>query len=151
MYMRTLYLARPVSESEDPEIIEVFPKFYSIFAAAAELWKLAGFPERSQRLQAIVVGGYERTPPRLVASDIRDLVLCLEGLEQAVVGPVTNAEHLIPLERLPELRAAAKTLALAEDRGDLARHAVEEALYDVAGLRFVLQRALAEGAEVLYG
>lgn len=151
LYKRSLYLIRPIVQADDEiDIVDEFPKYYPIFAGAAELWMLAGYPDRAKQVDAIVTSTYERSPYRMVPEDMKRMLSALEGMETAAMGALTGPDLLIPSHRIEELRQRSDYLELEESRGEAARHALDEALHDVDRLRHLLRRAIAEGLEILY-
>lgn len=98
-----------------------------------------------------MTSAFELEPPRLDKPRLECLRDALSGLEDALVGTLTDAEHLLSLERVKELRGKSENLDLGEWRSDeSARHAVEEALVYVDHLRSIIDEALAADACIVW-
>ncbi len=117
-----------------------------------ELWRLAGREDRASAIDDVITSAYYDEPPRLKQSQIEALRGLLDGLEQALVGTLTDEEHLLSEAKVEELRGHTETLDFAEWRGkEGARYAVQEALIYVDHLRSIANEALAAGASILIG
>jgi hypothetical protein len=147
---RSLHVVRPPVVAElDLDILESYA-VYDHFTLAAELWRLAGHPERAQAIEGVVTRAYRYDVPLLTTPDIVKLLELLGGLSDAVVGTITDGEHKIPVDRLPELRMRTKLLDVTESRGSDAVFAVQEALVDVENLEGALRSALQHEAHVVF-
>ena len=147
---RAFHLVRPpVVADLDPEVIDTY-ELYDHFALASELWRLTGHPERAQAIDDAVMRAYDYDVPLLTTGDIRELRELLAGLSDAVVGTITDDERIIPTDQLPELRARAQRLDVAESRGHDAVFAVQEALIDIDNLDGALRTALEQGAHIIF-
>jgi len=152
MMRRTpLHIAR-VSEV-DPSEVEVLRTneiAYGFLEVASELWRLAGHPARAKAIDDVITSAYELEPPRLDKPRIVALGALLNGLEQALVGTLTDDQHLLSREKVDELRETTKTLDFNESFGADAREAVQHALIYVDHLRDILDEALGKDASILF-
>jgi hypothetical protein len=146
-----LHLAH-VSDTDPPEIevIDSYDKAYGFLQVAMELWRLAGRDDRASAIQDVVASSVDYEPQRLERAQIKELRDLLDGLEEALVGTLTDDQHMLSPEAVEQLRSRTETLDLAESRGDLARHAIDEALIYVHHLRSIADEALAAGACILF-
>jgi hypothetical protein len=146
-----LHLAH-VSDADPPQVdvIESYPKAYGFVEVAMELWQLAGREDRASAIRDIIASRVDYEPTRLEQAQIRELRDSLDGLEEALIGTLTDEQHMLSPEMVEQLRGRTETLDLAESRGDLARHAVDEALIYVHYLRTIADTALAAGACILF-
>jgi hypothetical protein len=114
---------------------------------AEELWRLVD-AERAERLAA-----WQRRANaqelRLGAEDLRELGELIDGLTEAIVGPVVSTKTwaLAP-EQVAGLRARAPSIFDAERPIGDEVHAIGEALHAVDGLRAFVERASAARYEV---
>jgi len=151
MMRRPLHIVR-VSDS-DPSQVEVIDSndiAYGFFDVAKELWRLAGQVDRATAIEDEVDKAYDLDPPRLERAQLVALMEQLGGLEDALVGSVTDANHMLSAEKVAALRGQTENLDLDESRGELARHAVIEALIYVDRLRAILHKAIAENASIAF-
>jgi len=147
-----LHLAR-VSNADPPEVdvIDSYDKAQGFIEVAMELWRLAGRDDRASAIDDVIASSVDYEPQRLERAQIEALRDLLAGLEQALVGTLTDEEHLLSAAKVEELRGHTKTLDWAEWRGkEGARYAVQEALIYVDHLRTILDEALAAGASILF-
>jgi hypothetical protein len=147
-----LHLAH-VSDTDPPEIdvIESYPKAYGFVGVTIELWQLAGRADRASAIEAVIASSVDYEPQRLERAQIEELRALLDGLEQALVGTLTDEEHLLSEAKVEELRDHTETLDFAEWRGkEGARYGVQEALMYVDHLRTIADTALAAGACILF-
>jgi len=154
MSRRPLHLAH-VSDTDPPEVevIDSYDKAYGFVEVAMELWRLAGRNDRATAIHDVIVSRVDYEPSRLERAQIHELRDLLDGLEQALVGTLTDEEHLLSAAKVEELRGHAKTLDLSDTFGSLARdprYAVQEALVYVDHLRTIADEALAAGASILF-
>jgi hypothetical protein len=147
-----LHLAH-VSDTDPPEIdvIDSYDKAYGFVEVAIELWRLAGRGDRASALEDVIASAVDYRPRRLERSQIEVLCNLLDGLEQALVGTLTDEAHLLSAAKVEELRGRTETLDLNESYGRDAREAVQEALIYVEHLRSIAEDALAAGASILIG
>lgn len=153
MYRIPLHLAR-VSDTTPPEVevIDSYDKAYNFVEIAMELWRLAGRDDRASAIDDVIASAVDYKPRRLERAQIEELRHLLDGLEQALVGTLTDEEHLLSEAKVEELRGHTETLDFAEWRGkEGARYAVQEALIYVDHLRSIANEALAAGACILIG
>jgi len=152
MMRRTpLYLAR--TSDDDPPQFDVFAQYDNargFIEVAAELWQLAGNPDRAKAIDDVITSAYAFEPARLERDQIAALRDLLEGLEQALVGTLTDEHHMLSAAKVEELRGHVKTLDFNESYGADARRAVQDALVYVDHLRNILDEALAAGACILF-
>lgn len=145
----TIYLIRPdwIGEDEDLEqaVVESYEPVRSYLQVAPELWGLAGDDERAAAIKALLGRVYERDDVVMVTAEIEALLGLLQGLQEALVGTVVDERWMVRPEQLPALRVRTKTLDLDESRGELAVHAVGEALYGVLWLQKILGEARDKG------
>jgi hypothetical protein len=147
-----LHLAR-VSDTNPPEVdvIDSYDKARGFIEVAMELWRLAGRNDRASAIRRVIVSSVDYEPQRLERAQIKELRDLLDGLEQALVGTLTDEEHLLSEAKVEELRGHTETLDFAEWRGkEGARYSVQEALIYVDHLRAILDEALAAGACILF-
>lgn len=148
---RPLHIIR-VSES-DPSQVEVIDTndiAYGFFEVAKELWRLAGRVDRATAIEDEVHKAYDLDPPRLEQKQLVARMEQLGGLEDALVGSVTDANHMLSAEQVAALRGQTENLDLDESRGELVRHAVIEALIYVDRLRSILHKAIVENASISF-
>jgi hypothetical protein len=152
MYRIPLHLAR-VSGTTPPEVkvIDSYDKAYDFVEIAMELWRLAGREDRASAIEDVMASSVDYEPRRLERAQIEELRTLLDGLEQALVGTLTDEQRLLSSEKVAELRGRTDALDLAEWRGESARYAVQEALIYVDHLRSIADEALAAGASILIG
>jgi hypothetical protein len=131
-------------------VIASNPIAYGFFEVAMELWRLAGRADRASSIRKVINSAYTVEPPRLERAQIEALRGLIDGLEQALVGTVTDDEHMLSVAKVAELRGQTLILDLDESRGDLAREAVQEALVYVDHLRTIADEALAANASILF-
>jgi hypothetical protein len=149
-----LYLVVPdelADKYDDREVILTYERAYSRIDLAKRLWRLIGHEAEAQRIQAVMSRAYAREVPTLDEAGIADLLEPVAALPAALRRDL----HLGPRDRLTmaqveDLRKRIDWLDLEESRGELAIHAVEEAIGDLDGLADILRRALAEGAHILF-
>jgi hypothetical protein len=147
---RYLHVVRPpVVAGIDLDILESYAVF-DYFALAAELWRLAGRPERGSAIEEAVSHAYDYDVPLLTTPDIENLLESLSGIDETVYGALTNESHEIPVEKLPELRTRTQLLDIGEYRGNDAVFAVQEALIDVHNLASALRSARDQGAHITF-
>lgn len=149
-----LHLAR-LSNTDPPEVdvIDSYDKARGFIEVAMELWRLAGRNDRASAIRRVIVSSVDYEPQRLERAQIEQLRALLDGLEQALVGTLTDEKHLLSEAKVEELRGHAETLDLAETFGSFRqdpREAVQEALIYVYHLRTILNEALAAGACILF-
>jgi hypothetical protein len=150
-----LHLAH-VSETDPPEVdvIDSYDKAYGFVDVAMELWRLARRDDRASAIRRVIASSVRYEPNRLERAQIEALRELLEGLEQALVGTLTDEDHMLSAAKVEELRGHTETLDLADSFGSLARdprYAVQEALIYVDHLRTIADEALAAGASILIG
>jgi hypothetical protein len=146
---RALHLARITDGAVD--VVESYDKAYGFVDVAVELWSLADRPDRSASVEAAMATAFELEPPRLDKPRLEELCAALSGLEAALVGTLTDAEHLLSRERVTDLRGKSEHLDLGAWRGDeSARYAVQEALIYVDNLRNIIDEALAADACIVW-
>ena len=153
MTKRPLYIGRPLNDDPGPEdfdILEEYSKAYGFFEVAQELWRLAGREDRAEAIDDIITSAYRYKAPRIDREHLVALREALEGLEDALVGPLIDDQHLLSMDKVNELRGQTKVLDLDESRGELARYAVQEAVIYVDHLRRMAGDALAADAELLF-
>lgn len=151
MIRRPLHLVRaPVDANERLDVLETYENMYGQFALISELWRLVGNDERASAIEHVVTRSYEHDTPVLETPDIMELTRLIEGLDSAIVGPLTDEQRLIPKERVRELRERSKFLDLDESRGELATFAVSEAMVGVENLQSILNDALSLGAHIVF-
>lgn len=140
-------------DPKDVNVIESYPKAYGFVEVAIELWRLAGRDDRASAIHNVIASSVDYNPPRLERAQIEQLRSLLGGLEAALIGPLTDQQHLLSHETVQKLRGHAQTLDLADAWGSLPRdprYAVQEALVFVEHLRTILDEALAAGASILF-
>jgi len=159
MTRRPLYIGRPLNDDPGPEdfdVLEEYSKAYGFFEVAQELWRLAGREDRAEAIQEVLRSAVRYKSPRIDREHLVALREALDGLEDALVGPVIDEQHMLSMDKVNELRNRPEVLELHEvmdldeSRGDLAREAVMEALIHVDNLRGIADRALAEDAQILF-
>jgi formylglycine-generating enzyme required for sulfatase activity len=150
-----LYMTDPDRpDSEDPwgdspgTTVRVLNDGWSFVQLAEELWRLVDV-ERAERLAAWQRRAYAQNR-RLGADDLRDLRELLDGLMEAIVGPVVSVKGwtLAP-EQVPELRARAPAIFDMDRPISDEVHAVAEALHVADGLRVFVERAIAAKYEII--
>jgi hypothetical protein len=149
-----LHLAR-VSSTDPPEIdvIDSFDTARGFIEVAMELWRLAGREDRASAIRDVILSSLDYEPRRLERAQIEELRALLDGLEQALVGPLTDEAHMMSAAKVEELRGHTETLDLTETFGSIRqdpRGAVQEALIYVDHLRAIADDALAAGACILF-
>ena len=147
--MRRAPLCIARSSTEDPSEVEVLANYdtaYGSIEVASERWRLSGNLGRAKAFDEAVTSAFACTPSRLGESKIVALRASLEGLEEALVGTLTDDRHLLTREQIEELRNVSKTLSFDESYGADAREAVLDALVHVHHLRDILDEALASQA-----
>ena len=149
-----LHLAH-VSDTDPPQIdvVDSYPKAYGFVQVAMELWRLAGHEDRASAIQDVIASSVDYEPQRLERAQIEELRALLDGLEQALVGTLTDEAHMLSAAKVEELRGHTETLDLAETFGSIRqdpRGAVQEALIYVQHLRTIADTALAAGACILF-
>jgi hypothetical protein len=147
-----LHLAH-VSDTDPPEVdvIDTYDKAYGFVEVAMELWRLAGRADRASAIDDVIASAVDYKPRRLEPAQIEELRALLDGLEQALVGTLTDEEHLLSAAKVEELRGHTETLDFNESYGGNARAAVQEALIYVDHLRSIANEALAAEASILIG
>jgi len=150
MSHRSIYLVRPpVVEDTELEVLESYERVYHYLEVASELWRLVGNQERARAIEQSVARAHDHHTPTLETADIAKLLEQLEGLDVAVVGPLTDEHHMIAADKLPELRTRSELLDLDEARGFDARAAISEAIIGVENLQGALRSALELGAHIV--
>lgn len=152
MMQRTpLYLAR-VSDTDpaDVDVLSTYEIAYGFIGVAKELWQLAGREDRANKITEVIHSAYELEPPQLQSTQQRTLRSLLEGLENALVGTVTDEQHMLSREQIAPLRERAKVIDLDESWGVDACYAIQSALVYVDHLRNILDEALAQDAVILF-
>jgi hypothetical protein len=113
---------------------------------AEELWRLVD-AERAERLAA-----WQRRANaqelRLGAEDLRELGELIDGLTEAIVGPVVSKTWALAPEQVADMRARAPSIFDVERPIGDEVHAIGEALHAVDGLRAFVERASAARYEV---
>jgi hypothetical protein len=155
MWRIPLHLAY-VSDTSPPEVdvIDSYEKAHDFIEIAMELWRLAGREDRASAIRRVIASSVRYDPDRLERAQIEELRNLLDGLEQALVGTLTDEEHLLSWEKVAELRGRTDALDLSDWFGSLRRdprRAVQEALIYVDHLRTIADEALAAGACILIG
>jgi hypothetical protein len=146
---RPLHLARVIDGEID--VVNTYDKAYGFVDVAMELWTLAGRADRSAAVEEAMSNAFDLEPPRLDKPRLEQLRAALSGLEDALIGTLTDAEHMLSLERVKALRGTSENLDLGEWRSDeSARHAVEEALIYAEHLRSIIDEALAADACIVW-
>lgn len=148
---RPLYLTRP-SESDPAgmEVVRTYDVGYGFFKVAVELWRLAGRADRAEAFSETFASAWNEEPAQLGRAQIMRLRELLEGLEDALVGTVTDDQHLLSSEKVEELRDRTQTLDFNESFGADARQAVQHALVYIHHLRDILDEALARDAKIMF-
>jgi hypothetical protein len=136
-----------LSDDSPGTTVDVLQHGWGFVQVAEELWRLVD-EKRADRLAA-----WQRRANaqdlRLGAEDIRELVELLDGLVEAIVGPVVSAkEWTLAPEQVARLRARAPTVFDVERPIGDEVHAIGEALHAVEGLRAFVERASAARYEV---
>lgn len=146
-----LHIAR-VSNDVPPKIDVIASNeiAYGFVEVAAELWELAGRPDRAKQIDEVISSAYELEPAQLQSTHQRALRSLLEGLEKALVGTVTDEQHVLSRKQIAQLRERAKVVDLDESWGADARYAIQSALIYVDHLRAILDEALAQDASILF-
>jgi septum formation inhibitor-activating ATPase MinD len=142
-----------VSNTDPPEVevLDSYSKAYGFVEVAMELWRLAGRDDRAEAIDDVIASSVRFEPQRLKRAQIQALRDLLDGLEQALIGTVTDDEHFLSAAKVEELRGHSQTLDFNESWGREARRAVREALVYVEHLRTITNRALAtEGSCILF-
>jgi hypothetical protein len=137
-----------LSDSPAGTTVAVMDHGWGVVQVAEELWRLVD-PERADRLAA-----WQRRANaqdlRLGADEIRELLELLEGLPEAIVGPVVSTKGwLLAPEQLAGLRERAPTIFDVERPIGDELHAIAEALHAVDALRTFFERAKAARYEVI--
>lgn len=152
-----LHIGRPLeNEPDEFDVIDSYDKAYGNLVLARELWRLAGRDDRAEAIEDVILDAHDHKPPRLDREHIVALRNALEGLEDALVGPVIDEQHMLSMDKVNELRSRPEVLDLHEvmdldeSRGDLAREAVMEALIYIDNLRGIVDEALAADAQILF-
>ena len=152
MMRRTpLHIAR-LSE-DDPPTIEVLDSneiARGFLDVAIELWRLAGHEERASEIENLIISANATDPRRWARAQITRLRELLDGIEQALVGTLTDEQHLLSREKIDELRGRVEAIELGEFPGSNATYAVQEALVYIDRLRDIADDALANDACILF-
>ncbi len=131
-------------------VLDTFEHSYGYIEVATELWRLSGDQDRAKDIEAVMQRVFDREVPTLVEADIAQLLANIGGLDAALRGALTDADQLLTPERIEQLRGRSRTLDLDVSRGELARHAVEEAMVGVHVLERALREALDRGAHIVF-
>jgi hypothetical protein len=115
-----------------------------------ELWRLAGRHDRASAIDDVITSAYHVKPPRLERAQIEVLRDLLQGLEETLIGTLTDEKHLLSPAKVDELRGHTETLDLDLSRGESARFAVQEALIYIDYMRTITDKALAADASILF-
>ncbi len=145
-----LHIAR-VSD-DDPAEVDVLRTneiAYGFLEVASELWRLAGDATRATAIDDVVTSAYELEPPRLDEPRIVKLRSLLNDLEPALVGTLTDGEHMLSDEQVEQLRGKAKAIEVGAFGSD-PRFAVQSALVLVGNLRDILDEARDQHASILF-
>lgn len=146
-----LHIARvAAADPSDVEVLETYEIAYGFIGVATELWQLAGRADRAKEIDGVVTSAYELEPPQLTITHQRALCSLLDGLENALVGTVTDEQHMLTREQISPLRERAKVVDLDESWGVDACFAIQSALVYVDHLRDILDEALALDAVILF-
>jgi hypothetical protein len=146
-----LHIARV--SNDDPPKIEVLDSneiARGFLEVAVELWQLAGREDRASAIEKLITSAYRADPPRWARAQITRLRELLDGLEQALIGPVTDEHHLLSPERIHELRGRVDAIDLGGFPGSNATYAVQEALVYIDRLRDIAEGALESDACILF-
>jgi hypothetical protein len=146
-----LHVAR--ASDDDPSQFDTLASYdiaYGFIEVATELWRLAGNPDRANAIEGVITSAYGFEPARLERDQIAALRDLLEGLEQALVGTLTDEHHMLSAAKVEELRGHVKTLDFDWNQRVDGRSAVQEALIYVDHLRNILDEALAASACILF-
>jgi hypothetical protein len=136
---------------DERELIETYERAYSRIDLAAELWRLIGREAEAQRIDAVMSRAYAREVTTLDEAGIAELLELVEALPAALRRDLQLGPHdRLTMAQVEDLRKRTDKLDLEESRGEVAIHAVEEAIGDIDGLADILRRARAEGAHILF-
>ena len=145
----TIYLVQPDWDGDDADMdqaaVEAYEPAKSFFDVAIELWQLAGDVDRSATVERLLEQVYSRKRCWMTATEIKEFLRLLEGLEDALVGTVVDENWRVTPEQLPRLRACTETLDLGESRGEAAFSGVAEGIAQVCSLRSILREAVDRG------
>lgn len=145
-----LYIAR-VSD-DDPPTIEVLDSneiARGFLEVAIELWRLAGHEDRASAIEELIYSAHDAEPPRWDRAQITRLRELLDGIDQAVIGPITDEEHMLSREKIDELRGRVEAIDIdSYERAD-PRYAIQSALVYIDRLRDIADDALANDACIL--
>lgn len=135
-------------------VVKTFDDAWRHLVVAVELWRLIG-PARAAALEALLTRLSRGNTDRglfLGAAELDEILVLLDGLDTALIGPVVDAHWRVPAERIDELRRAAPHLDLRPDRPLVdAIHAVGEGMANVGSVRGFLAEARARGCWVVAG
>jgi hypothetical protein len=151
MMRRTpLHIARV--SNDDPPKIEVLDSneiARGYLDVAMELWRLAGHEDRASAIQELIYSAQDFEPPRWMRAQITELRALLDGIEQALVGTVTDEHHLLSPEKAEEIRGV-EVLEIGAFPGADPRYAIQSALIYIFHLRNLADEALANDASILF-
>lgn len=144
-----LYLVGPATDTDGAPLVS-YDDAYGYIDFAAELWRLIGNNDRARAIEAVIARAYEHDVAALETADIIELRDLIAGLDSAIIGPLTDEHRLLSMERVRDLRGRTKSLDVGESRGELATHALSEAMVGVDNLLLILTEALQRGAHIAF-
>ena len=152
MMSRTpLHIAR-VSD-DDPPKIDVLRSndiAQGFLEVAIELWRLAGHDDRANAIEKLITSAYRTNPPRWDRAQITRLRELLDGIDQAVIGPITDEQRMLSREKIEDLRGRVEAIDIDNyERAD-PRYAIQSALVYIDRLRDIADDALANDACILF-
>jgi hypothetical protein len=132
----TIYLVAP---DDSAEIVETHENARSRIDVASELWNIVGEDRHANAIDDLMRTAFSRKPPSMSTGEITELLRLTDGLEQRLTSTVLDSHWQVSRDALPALRSQTRTLALGEQRGELATAGVGEGLLEVLALRRLLE------------
>jgi hypothetical protein len=110
-----LHLAH-VSDISPPEVdvIDSYEKAHDFIEIAMELWRLAGREDRASAIEDVMASSVDYEPRRLERAQIEELRDLLDGLEQALVGTLTDEKHMLSAAKVEEFGSSGNWVARVE-------------------------------------
>jgi hypothetical protein len=154
-YYGALYLVAP-GEPHDREhlserVVESYDHGWSDLDVARELWSLAGDDARANAIRDLIAAAFERDVAVWLPAGVDALVALIDRLPDALARTVTDDQLLVHPERMAHVRPHAQLIDVRDERGELARYGVAEAVTRAFAARNVLHEARERGLDVAVG
>jgi hypothetical protein len=151
-YYGALYLLAPGEpydrENISERVVEAYDHGRSHLDVAQELWLLAGDGAKANAIADIIAAAFERDLPVLRPEEVDALVALIDPLPDALARTVADDDLFIRPERMAEVRQYPRFIDVREERGELRKYGLIEAVSRAFAARNILVEARERGLDV---